>query len=122
MRAFGNEFRTEGSLMEYTEREIYELQALLRAKVGDYVPVIKKAMDIEDFLYREALYKNGLDRNGNVWESNDAINTYMESLENIKKLIKTKDDFGKIFQIADIRQFYLQLTSLRIPANKKKVN
>lgn len=110
-----NSFGNEGALMEYSEKVIYELQALLRVKVGDYVPVLKKAMDIEEFLYRKALYDHGLD--GNLWESSDAINTYVKSLENVKKAIKTKDDFGKIYQIADIRQFYLQLT----PVNKKKV-
>jgi hypothetical protein len=108
-------------MMEYSEEAIYELQSILKSKVGEYVPVIKKAMDLEDFLYRESLYKNGLDRTGNVWESNDSIKTYIESIENIKKAIKAKEDLSKIFLVADIRQFYLQLTSLRPPPNKKKV-
>jgi hypothetical protein len=109
--------------MEYSEQAIYELQSILREKVGDdRLPVIKKAMDVEDFLYRDALYKSGLDLTGNVWESSSAVNTYIESVENVKKLIKAKEDFGKIFQIADSRQFYLQLTSPRTTANKKKVS
>lgn len=108
--------------MEYSEQAIYELQSIFRERVGDdRLPVIKKAMEIEEFLYRDALYKSGLERTGNVWESSSAVNTYVDSLENVKKLTKSKEDFGKIFQIADPRQFYLQLTSLRTNANKKKV-
>jgi hypothetical protein len=119
----GNEYRTECGLMEYSEQVIYELQSILRDKVGDdRLPVIKKAMDIEDYLYRDALYKSGLDLTGNVWESSSAVNTYIESMENVKKLIKAKEDFGKLYPIADTRQFYLQLTSQRTTTNKKKVS
>jgi hypothetical protein len=121
MRTAANELRTESAMMEYSEDVIYELQSILKSKVGEFAPVIKKAMDLEDFLYREALYKNGLDITGNVWESNSAINTYIESIENVKKAIKAKEDLSKIFLVPDIRQFHFQLTSNRPPQNKKKV-
>jgi hypothetical protein len=121
MRTAANELRTESAMMEYSEDVIYELQSILKSKVGEFAPVIKKAMDLEDFLYREALYKNGLDITGNVWESNSAINTYIESIENVKKAIKAKEDLSKIFLVPDIRQFHFQLTSNRPAQNKKKV-
>ena len=114
------EIRNESSMMEYSENAIYDIQSILRSKVGDTVAVIKKAMDIEEFLYREALYKSGKERTGNVWESIDSLNIFIESIENIKKILKAKDgDWTKLFSIAEPRQFYLQLTTAR--TQKKKV-
>ena len=119
-RAIRNDLTTELGLMEFSEQEIKEIQSILRSKLGDYYPVIKKAMDIEDYLYREALYKNGQERNGNVWESAESINSYVDSLQSFKVLMKAKQgDWNKLYQISDVRQFCMQITSNRAPAKKK---
>lgn len=114
--------RTERGMMEYSEEAIYDIQLILRNKVGESIAVIKKAMDIEDYLYRESLHKTGHEMTDNVWEHNDAVNNYMTSIENIKKLLKAKEgDWTKLFQIGDIRQFYLQLTTNRTGPKKKVI-
>lgn len=114
----GLDLRTEVGLMEYSEKAIFDIQGILRQKVGDSVAVIKKAMDIEQYLYSEALYKSGVT---NVWDSHEAIRVYTDSLDNIKKLLKGKDgDWTKLFQYSDIRSFYTQLLPNRA-APKKRV-
>ncbi|CAE7554730.1 unnamed protein product, partial [Symbiodinium microadriaticum] len=119
-RGLRNDLSTEIGLMEFSEQEIKELQAILRSKVGDHHPVIKKAMDIEDYLYRDALYKNGQERSGNVWEYPESVNSYVDSLHSFKILMQAKQgDWNKLFQISDIRQFCMQITSNRPPAKKK---
>jgi hypothetical protein len=110
----------ELALMEFSEQEILELQQILRSKLGDNIAVIKKAMEIEDYLYKEALYKSGQERSGNLWESNNAINTYVESLSTFKLLMKAKEgDWGKLFAQTDIRQFCNQMASNRQVIRKK---
>lgn len=111
----------ELALMEYSEQEIMELQSILRLKLGENFAVIKKAMDIEDYLYKEALYKNGHERSGNLWESHNAIKDYRESLSTLKILMHAKEgDWTKLYALTDMRQFCTQMASNR-QVSKKKV-
>lgn len=120
-RSLRSELNTELALMEYSEQEIYELQSILRSKVGDHVPVIKKAMDIEDFFYKDAIYKSGVNEKGvSAWESMDFINKYANDLDTFKLLMQAKQgDWTKLFNQTDIRTFCTQVTSSRTIAKKK---
>mmetsp|Transcript_3135 Transcript_3135/g.4847 ORF Transcript_3135/g.4847 Transcript_3135/m.4847 type:complete len:368 (-) Transcript_3135:35-1138(-) len=109
-----HELCSERALMEWTENAIIDIQRILRDKVGETHAVIEKAMDIEDYLYREALYENNEKSNGNVWESIDAISTYTQSIHSIKKVMQAREgDWKKLFDISDIKQFIYQLSHSR---------
>ena len=74
-------------------------------------------MDIEDFLYLEALAKTRLDRyDGSVWESRDSIREYQMSMDNfIKRLYERDGDWIKLFGITDIRNFVHQVYQDYVP-------
>ena len=68
-------------------------------------------MDIEEFLYCEALLKTRLDRNdGHVWQSRDSIREYQIGVDKLMRRLREREgDWVKLFNIQDIRAFVFQV-------------
>lgn len=113
----------EVSLMGYAEEVIFDIQMFLNEKLGGGYPTLRKAMDIEDFLYRDALVQVG-SQTENVWESDEAIEFYKSSVERVKKLLHDRNDketdWVKLFNIKDVKNFRQQLTRACHTTTKKK--
>jgi hypothetical protein len=110
--------KDEASLMTYSEELIYEIQDILKAKPDLlHYTVLKKAMDIEEFLYCDALVKTRLDRNDvHVWQSRDSTREYQISAEKLVRRLRERDgDWVKLFNIADIRHFIFQVHQDYVP-------
>lgn len=104
--------------MAYSEEVIYEVQSILKSKPElMHHRVLKKAMEIEEFLYCDALVKTRLDRNdGHVWQSRDSIREYQLSADKlIHRLRERNGDWAKLFNIQDIRLFIFQVYQDYVP-------
>lgn len=116
---------TESALMLQSEQFIYEVQKIFRSKSELWnFAMIKKAMDIEDFLYGEAVYSAGGDRlKGAVWESYDAVKNYTTSCERVLRQLQERlqagGDFQKLYNIPDARSIVMQLNAQSNSANRK---
>ena len=94
------------------------MQSILKAKPELlHYAVLKKAMDIEEFLYSDALVRTRLDRNdGHVWQSRDSIREYQISADRLMRRLRERDgDWVKLFSIQDIRVFIYQVYQGYVP-------
>ena len=121
------ELEREISLIEFAEKSIYDIQYIFTTKLGGGYPTLRRAMDIEDFLYKDSLQQTGNRRGGKcieVWESDEAIEYYKSSLEGLKKLMEERDDketdWVKLFNIKDVRSFKQQLSRAVHNTSKRK--
>jgi hypothetical protein len=78
-------------------------------------------MDIEEFLYNEAIASVGLDVSAHLWDSKDAIKTYQNSLETVMRRLKTRqgEDWVKLHNTKDMRLF-MRLVHQEASMVKKK--
>jgi hypothetical protein len=78
-------------------------------------------MDIEEFLYNEAIASVGLDVSAHLWDSKDAIRTYQNSLEAVMRRLKTRqgEDWVKLHNVKDMRMF-MRLVYQEASVVKKK--
>lgn len=114
----------EITLMEYSEKAIFEIQKIFTSKLGGGYCTLKKAMEIEDWLYKDALYQVD-EQIDNVWESLETLQYYKASIDRIKKLMNERSDkdtdWVKLFNIKDVKNFRQQLTrAVHTQVNKRK--
>ena len=113
----------EVSVMEYSERVIYDIQDFFNKKLGGGYGTLKKAMEIEDFLYKDALHQMKM-KNDKLWESPSSLEFYKSSVERLMKLMNDRNDketdWVKFFNMKDVKNFRQQLTRAIHNVTKKK--
>ena len=83
----------ELSFMLLSEKFIYDIHVILRGKRGiELCPLLQKIMEMEEVIYEKARNDAGLDGQGVVWSSNEAIREYKDNMEKIKKKMTDRDD------------------------------
>jgi hypothetical protein len=99
--------------MEYAEKVIFDIQNIFTSKLGGGYGTLKKAMDIEDYLYKDALNQIG-ETSNNIWESIEALRVYKSSVDRVLKLMNERSDkdtdWVKLFNIKDVKSFCQQLS------------
>ena len=110
--------------MAVSEEIIYEIQNILKSKPELlHYPVLKKAMEIEEYLYTDALVRTRLDRNdGHVWQSKDSVREYQISADKlIQRLREREGDWVKLFNTADIRLFIYRVYQDYVPTKVSRL-
>ena len=99
--------------MEYAEKAIFDIQSIFAAKLGGGYGTLKKAMEIEDYLYKDSLFQIG-EQVDHVWESLETLQYYKASIDRVKKLMHERSDkdtdWVKLFNIKDVKNFRQQLS------------
>mmetsp|Transcript_24087 Transcript_24087/g.40934 ORF Transcript_24087/g.40934 Transcript_24087/m.40934 type:complete len:407 (+) Transcript_24087:115-1335(+) len=115
--------QAEIELMECAEKGITDIQDILSKKLKAAEPTLKKAMDIEEFLYEKAKSRFNVD---NVWESRDASDFYKDSLQKVLDLMVNRSDLNtdwlKLFKSETAQVFLHRLKNVEytITTSKKR--
>ena len=121
-------YEEELSLLEFSEKAIFDMQDILTTKLEYKERTLKKSIEIEEFLYTNSLRKygeSGGDEEGEegLWQYPDAMMHYKDSIQNVLSLMVNREDkttdWMKIYKSETIPLFLSRLQNQEYNVSQK---